>query len=95
MAVLLMQGHSVTRKLNSDGKVDTSQILHNLNEGLFLMPAMIIFVCVFLDAHVHQDYYLRFFPDELAGFDEDWKGNAKKHMPNWRDEFDKQGSASK
>lgn len=26
------QGHSVTRKLNSDGKVDTVQTLHNLNE---------------------------------------------------------------
>ncbi|KAF2298207.1 hypothetical protein GH714_018644 [Hevea brasiliensis] len=26
------KGHSVTRKLNSDGKVDTSQTLHNLNE---------------------------------------------------------------
>ncbi|KAG5231242.1 myeloid leukemia factor [Salix suchowensis] len=28
------KGHSVTRKLNSDGKVDTTQTLHNLNEGL-------------------------------------------------------------
>lgn len=26
------KGHSVTRKLNSDGKVDMSQTLHNLNE---------------------------------------------------------------
>ncbi|KAK3021180.1 hypothetical protein RJ639_045558, partial [Escallonia herrerae] len=26
------KGHSVTRKLNSDGKVDTIQTLHNLNE---------------------------------------------------------------
>ncbi|KAF8027106.1 hypothetical protein BT93_E0126 [Corymbia citriodora subsp. variegata] len=26
------KGHSVTRKLNSDGKVDTMQALHNLNE---------------------------------------------------------------
>ncbi|XP_060964302.1 uncharacterized protein LOC115706805 isoform X3 [Cannabis sativa] len=26
------KGHSVTRKLNADGKVDTSQTLHNLNE---------------------------------------------------------------
>lgn len=33
---LFMQGHSVTRKLNSvGGKVDTTQTLHNLNEGLF------------------------------------------------------------
>ncbi|KAK0605980.1 hypothetical protein LWI29_032788 [Acer saccharum] len=27
------KGHSVTRKFNSDGKVDTMQALHNLNEG--------------------------------------------------------------
>ncbi|KAI3409665.1 uncharacterized protein J3R85_019059 [Psidium guajava] len=27
------KGHSVTRKLTSDGKVDTMQTLHNLNEG--------------------------------------------------------------
>ncbi|XVF33505.1 hypothetical protein REPUB_Repub17cG0174300 [Reevesia pubescens] len=26
------KGHSLTRKLNSDGKVDTTQTLHNLNE---------------------------------------------------------------
>ncbi|KAL6861558.1 hypothetical protein ACP4OV_017258 [Aristida adscensionis] len=47
------KGHSVTRKLKSDGKVDTSQILHNLNE------------------------------DELAGFEESWKGNAGHHLPGW------------
>ncbi|KAI6668332.1 hypothetical protein NL676_016185 [Syzygium grande] len=29
----LLQGHAITRKLNSDGKVDTMQTLHNLNEG--------------------------------------------------------------
>jgi hypothetical protein len=37
VVVLLMQGHSVTRKLNSDGKMETLQTLHNLNEGLFLI----------------------------------------------------------
>lgn len=26
------KGHSITRKLNSDGRVDTTQILHNLNQ---------------------------------------------------------------
>ncbi|KAF5460793.1 hypothetical protein F2P56_020638 [Juglans regia] len=45
------KGHSVTRKLNSEGKVDTMQTLHNLNE------------------------------DELTGFEEAWKGNARKKMP--------------
>jgi hypothetical protein len=34
---LLMQGHSVTRKLNSYGDMDTLETLHNLNEGLFLI----------------------------------------------------------
>ncbi|RLN11805.1 hypothetical protein C2845_PM09G01760 [Panicum miliaceum] len=47
------KGHSLTRKLKSDGKVDTTQILHNLNE------------------------------DELAGFEESWKGNAGHHLPGW------------
>uniref|UniRef100_A0A0E0L7G0 Glycine-rich protein n=1 Tax=Oryza punctata TaxID=4537 RepID=A0A0E0L7G0_ORYPU len=45
------KGHSLTRKLKSDGKVDTTQILHNLHE------------------------------DELAGFEESWKGNAGHHLP--------------
>ncbi|KAF5763488.1 putative myeloid leukemia factor [Helianthus annuus] len=27
------KGHSVMRKLGTDGKVDTVQTLHNLNEG--------------------------------------------------------------
>nr|XP_010940972.1 myeloid leukemia factor 1 isoform X2 [Elaeis guineensis] len=47
------KGHSLTRKLNSDGRVDTMQTLHNMNE------------------------------DELAGFDEAWKGNARQHLPGW------------
>ncbi|KAK3128310.1 hypothetical protein QOZ80_6BG0459730 [Eleusine coracana subsp. coracana] len=48
------KGHSLTRKLKSDGKVDTTQILHNLNE------------------------------DELAGFEESWKGNVGHHqLPGW------------
>ncbi|XP_043694668.1 uncharacterized protein LOC122645425 [Telopea speciosissima] len=51
------KGHSVMRKLDSDGKVDTMQTLHNLNE------------------------------DELAGFEESWKGNAIKHLPGWSDGF--------
>uniref|UniRef100_A0A0D9WLH6 Glycine-rich protein n=1 Tax=Leersia perrieri TaxID=77586 RepID=A0A0D9WLH6_9ORYZ len=45
------KGHSLTRKLKSDGKVDTTQILHNLHE------------------------------DELAGFEESWKGNAGHQLP--------------
>lgn len=52
---MLDKGHSVTRRLNSDGKVDTNQTLHNLNE------------------------------DELAGFEQAWKGNAERHFPAWDD----------
>ncbi|GAV92207.1 hypothetical protein CFOL_v3_35588, partial [Cephalotus follicularis] len=51
------KGHSVTRKLNSDGKVDTVQTLHNLKE------------------------------DELAGFEETWKGNVKGNMHHWNRGF--------
>lgn len=57
------KGHSVTRKLKSDGKVDTMQTLHNLNE------------------------------DELAGFEEIWKGNADKHLPGWIEGVNLRGSA--
>lgn len=49
------KGHSVTRKLKSDGAVDTMQTLHNLDQ------------------------------DELAGFEETWKGKAQKHLPGWSD----------
>jgi len=56
------KGHSVTRKLNSDGKMDTLQTLHNLNE------------------------------DELAGFEEAWKGNAKGHLPGQEDGFHMHGN---
>lgn len=55
------KGHSVTRKLNSDGRVDTMQMLHNLNQ------------------------------DELAGFEETWKGNARKHLPGWNNGMNCQG----
>ncbi|XP_004506507.1 uncharacterized protein [Cicer arietinum] len=47
------KGHSVLRKLDSDGKVDTTQTLHNLNE------------------------------DELARFEEAWKGNNLGKLPDY------------
>ncbi|XP_077245134.1 glycine-rich protein isoform X2 [Tasmannia lanceolata] len=56
------KGHSVTRKLNSDGKVDTMQMLNNLNE------------------------------DELPVFEEAWKGNARKYLPDWNQGFDMPGN---
>ncbi|XP_027113059.2 uncharacterized protein [Coffea arabica] len=50
---IIDKGHSVTRQLNADGKVDTMQTLHNLDE------------------------------DELAGFDQSWRGSADMHLPGW------------
>lgn len=47
------KGHSVLRKLDSAGKVDTTQTLHNLNE------------------------------DELARFEEAWKGNNLGPLPDY------------
>lgn len=77
----LLQGHSVTRKLNSDGKVDTMQTLHNLNEGLFLLPVTLTqlhdFPCV---SSNRADCYML---DELAGFEKSWKGNSKAPLPGW------------
>ncbi|GFP81813.1 hypothetical protein PHJA_000324600 [Phtheirospermum japonicum] len=63
------KGHSVTRKLKSDGHVDTMQTLHNLDE------------------------------DQLVGFEEAWRGNARKHFPGLGEGFVSQvatgpGSAS-
>ncbi|XP_010276646.1 PREDICTED: uncharacterized protein LOC104611327 [Nelumbo nucifera] len=56
------KGHSITRKLNSDGRVGTMQTLHNMNE------------------------------DELARFEEAWKGNARKHLPGWDERFNLNGN---
>ncbi|KAI5417385.1 hypothetical protein KIW84_042114 [Lathyrus oleraceus] len=47
------KGHTLSRKLNPDGKVDTMQTLHNIDE------------------------------DELAGFEEEWKGKGQKYLPGW------------
>ncbi|CAA0815250.1 glycine-rich protein [Striga hermonthica] len=54
------KGHSLIRKLNSDGHVDTMQTLHNLNE------------------------------DELGGFEEAWKGNARRYLPGLGERFSNQ-----
>ncbi|KAL3647268.1 hypothetical protein CASFOL_008236 [Castilleja foliolosa] len=51
------KGHSVSRKLKSDGHVDTMQTLHNLDE------------------------------DQLAGFEEAWRGNARNHFPGLGEGF--------
>lgn len=52
--VWCIQGHSVTRKLNSSGGVESTQTLHNLDEG---------------PAESTQPYHnLKFFERKLAGF---------------------------
>lgn len=30
---------------------------------------------------------ISYFLDELVGFEEAWKGNARKHLPGWSEEF--------
>ncbi|KAG8662183.1 uncharacterized protein LOC110628532 isoform X2 [Manihot esculenta] len=57
------KGHTLERRLNSDGKVDTMQTLHNLQE------------------------------DELAGFEEAWKGNARHSLPGWNGSFSRHDGA--
>lgn len=52
------KGHTLTRKLNSDGRVDSLQTLHNLNE------------------------------DELAGFNEKWKGKARENLPGYNPSYE-------
>jgi hypothetical protein len=47
------KGHTLSRKLKPDGKVDTMQTLHNINE------------------------------EQLAGFEEEWKGKGQKYLPGW------------
>ncbi|XP_056174005.1 uncharacterized protein LOC115689197 isoform X1 [Syzygium oleosum] len=59
------KGHSVTRKLGSDGKVDTVQTLHNLNK------------------------------DELAGFEEAWKGSGNGPSPEGSHDYDLQQKAGR
>ncbi|XP_075102861.1 uncharacterized protein LOC107793913 isoform X4 [Nicotiana tabacum] len=57
------KGHSLTRKLDSDGKVNSVQTLHNIEE------------------------------DEIARFEQTWKGNADKHLPGWNNGFDLHANA--
>jgi myeloid leukemia factor 1 len=56
------KGHTLTRKLDADGRVDTMQTLHNLNE------------------------------DELANFEQDWKGNVERNLPRLGYEASSSGS---
>lgn len=42
LLVWCIQGHSVTRKLNSSGGVESTQTLHNLDEGLQNLHSLII-----------------------------------------------------
>lgn len=47
---LVLQGHTLTRKLNSDGRVDSLQTLHNLNEGLLgnMWTDVFLLLCICL-----------------------------------------------
>lgn len=82
-----MQGHSFTRRLNSDGKVNTVQALHNLNEGDFFFNSFFSgYMIIFFFASLCFLLVTQFHPlsaDELGSFEESWKGKAKKHLPGW------------
>ncbi|KAK6158044.1 hypothetical protein DH2020_005358 [Rehmannia glutinosa] len=71
------KGHSVTRKLKSDGHVDTMQTLHNLNEGNLMLSMR----CLWQFGSLVTNIDIYFCLDELTGFEEAWKGNVRKHLP--------------
>lgn len=89
-----MQGHSFTRRLNSDGKVNTVQTLHNLNEGdpfgFFFIGYKISFFLATLCFLLVTQFHSR-IADELGSFEESWKGKAKQHLPGWDEGFNMNG----
>ena len=76
------QGHTVTRKLDADGRVGTMQTLHNLNEGLFSVKLSWLPSVLF---NFIKLMYGVFSSDELASFERDWNGNVERHLPGWND----------
>lgn len=82
---IIPQGHSVTRKLKSDGHVDSMQTLHNLNQGTLILYYINPYSSFFF-LSVLTNIFVLSCTDELTGFEQAWNGNAKKHLPGWREE---------
>lgn len=81
-----IKGHSVTTKQSKDGRVDSLQTLHNLEEGLVPFHSVIgKFMLDVVDPQHFVPYIL--FLDELAGFEENWKTNAENVLPGWSNDF--------
>lgn len=88
---MIVQGHTVTRKLNSDGRVDAMQTLHNLDEGQFMFLAVIIDSLLLGRSMIELILYC--LPGDLAGFEEAWNCNAKGDLPSWKHGLDMHGNA--
>ncbi|KAF6150638.1 hypothetical protein GIB67_022250 [Kingdonia uniflora] len=96
--------HSFTRKLNSDGKVDSMQTLHNLEEAhnvLFSLDALDGFKKAWeRNAQKHLPglngaHNVLFSLDELDGFEKAWERNAQMNLPGWNEGFNTQGNVGK
>jgi hypothetical protein len=61
-----MQGHSVLRKLDSDGKVGTTQTLHNLNEGLLLLCSLTVCLTTSRVVKRNNDGYICFLIRQMS-----------------------------
>ena len=62
------------------------QTLHNLNEGICLHPELQLQVLFSLMFSIF--FFLNVLAsEELAGFEEAWKGKARKHLPGWSEGF--------
>lgn len=82
-----LQGHTVARNLESDGRVDTKQILHNINEGIYYILVCDLVCAKMINHFLSTDFYFFCVLDELVGFEEAWKENAGKHLPGWSEGF--------
>lgn len=64
------------------------QTLHNIDEGLLAYTQFLL--CDTLTTIGSMPLYVSiaessasFFTDELAGFEEEWKGKGQKYLPGW------------
>lgn len=69
------QGHTVMRKLDADGRVDTMQTLHNLNEGLF--SVMLSWLPSVLFIFIKLMYMVFFLQTSLLALNETGKVTLK------------------
>lgn len=75
--------------------MDTLQTLHNLDEGLFPPSTMSTNknAWCFMHPFSHRTNVLMLIPDELADFEENWKG--KGNLSGWEDRLHMNGNRGK